>query len=725
MPNTGSWEICGLAHEAPDLLLVWVAHHLDLGATRLSLFLDRPNPRVSAALKEHPRVRVTDCTDWFWMRRARGRPNSPEVRQRTVLQHALDTSRGDWVLHLAMDEFLDTSRDVAHALASQPDHVDFVSLRALERVHVAPPESGSVFDGMFRKQNGVGKQAAVDSADGAAAPCLSRGMSAYAAGRSALRTGRKLVAGLHGPSAADKSRAGHMADIDLLHYDGLTPKHWVAKRLRALAQSAGNGPRDTPARKAQLAELGRLQSANEDLSALYTSLKYLPPDRAEALSGLGLLRQKPFDPRPALSRELPDVAVDLSAATLDAYDILPKGSLPPLPAPIARRTLQPRALDTLPQVSRTQILTCTTDSLHLPDVGGPRQTDWLDPFGAPYLLVLHNAVYYPKGTIATAADPVPLPRQKQRKDLGLLVASDGALYPDSFGKGRFVPGSIGHGSDGDWAAALPEPADTLGGTYLFAELVYAHFGHCLVDMPSRLWPLTEGAVAPDQLDGFLAMGMLGVGPRGKNMPGFATTLLEAYGVPREMLTVADRPVRIERLIVPRRIAPYMGLMHPLFGDVLDRAGDNLTRGAPAAEYPNRVFLSRARLDNDPRSGGDLQALEDIFTRRGFTARHPQDMSLADQVRMAQNATHFAGPIGSQMHLCGFCRKPEAKVFTLAPENFKIQINSQLLQRVGGSETFFFVEQEAQDGPVHRAKWAVRKDDFPRLEAALDAWLQNE
>lgn len=724
MPNTGSWEICGLAHEAPDLVLAWTAHHLSLGATRVSLFLDRPNPRVSAALKAHSRVTVTDCTDWFWTRRTRGRPKSPEARQRTVLQRTLDTSRCDWVLHLAVDEFLDTSVDLVKALATQPDHVDFVSLKALERVHIAPPETGTIFDGVFRRQNGLGKQAAVDAADGAAAPCLHKGMSAYAAGRAALRTGRKLVTGLHGPAAAEKSRAGQLPDVDLLHFDGLTPKHWVAKRLRALAQSAGNGPRDTPARKAQLAELGRLHSANADLSTLYTTLTYLPPKRAQALSDLGLLRHKPFDPRAALSRELPNVAVDLSAAALDAFDIKPKGPPPALPAPVAQRPLHPRAIDSLPKISRAQILTCTTDSLHLPDVGGPRQTDWLDPFGAPYLLVLHNAVYYPKGTIATAADPVPLPRHKQRKDLGLLVASDGTLYPDSFGKGRFVPGAIGCDPAGDWSAALPEPTETLGGTYLFAELVYAHFGHCLVDMPSRLWPLVEGAVHREQLDGVLAMGMLGVGPRGKNLPEFATTLLAAFGVPREMLTVADRPVRIERLIVPRRIAPYMGLMHPLFGEVLDRAGRNLTRDTPADAPPNRVFLSRARLDKDPRSGGDLQALEDIFTRRGFTACHPQEMSLADQVRMAQTATHFAGPIGSQMHLCGFCQQPGAKVFTLAPENFKVQINSQLLKRVGGTETFFCVKEQAQDGPVHRAKWAVGKDDFGRLEAALDAWLQD-
>ncbi len=389
----------------------------------------------------------------------------------------------------------------------------------------------------------------------------------------------------------------------------------------------------------------------------------------------------------------------------------------------------PRALDRLRRVDdMAALLASDDDAIFLPDYSADKsrpKRGWMDPFGTPYVIALRNAVFYPQHALEQRQPPprdVP-ERGLGRGQLGLVVAQDGAVYPDGLGKSYLIHSCIDMPDPASrWEAALPPVRQTLTGTHLFAELFYAHFGHCLTDMPARLWPLHEGLLSLDQIDSVLGMGLLGTGRRGERLPGYAADLLRAYGAPKRRCTFAAKPVRVERLILPRRLSPYSGLMHPAFARTMRRAGDVLAQAAEPRDRPKRLFLSRSRLKDDPRAGDGMDLLDALFERKGFAVIHPQDHPLAEQAALLQGATHVAGSVGSQVHLCAFARTPGVKVLTIGPGYFKLDINEKLIADLGGEETHFLIDLPRPPGPRHRGRWDFEAAMVPELEAVIDGWV---
>ncbi len=84
----------------------FAAHHLDLGAHRLFLYLDDDNPSAFEALKQHPRIRVFRADPDHW--RSANRPVKHQARQTANARHAYLRKAADidWIAHIDVDEFL-------------------------------------------------------------------------------------------------------------------------------------------------------------------------------------------------------------------------------------------------------------------------------------------------------------------------------------------------------------------------------------------------------------------------------------------------------------------------------------------------------------------------------------------------------------------------------------------------------------------------------------------
>ncbi|MDD9716947.1 glycosyltransferase family 2 protein [Dinoroseobacter sp. PD6] len=321
MPKS-QWDIVALAQEAPDLILAWAAYHLNLGVRRINLFLDTSIPRVEAVLGNHPRVRLAVCDDAFWQNHPAGaRPPKQGPRQKAILQDVVDHSTADWVFHIDVDEFLWTPDDLDELLAAQPPEIEHVATRAQERVYLGPPDPGNIFDGAFRVQTTRRYLEDAEAADGAATPYLQRGMTAYCGGKSAFRPRIGLAVGIHGPKPP-KPATGRLLDtLDLLHFDGLTPKHWVNKRLRLLRQQPNARRNETEHRQRQLLKMDTLQGDPEALREFYLLLKQYTPERAGTLEAMGLLKTHAFDPTIGIATEFPGVDLDLSMDAFDTFKI--------------------------------------------------------------------------------------------------------------------------------------------------------------------------------------------------------------------------------------------------------------------------------------------------------------------------------------------------------------------------------------------------------------------
>ncbi len=121
----------------------------------------------------------------------------------------------------------------------------------------------------------------------------------------------------HAPRVQGARAPSALADAAVvLHFDGLTPLHWLIKLKRYAAHDPGQWDRFlAPHRRAQLAFIREHQNVPEAIRAFHDRLKQA--SELPALEAAGLVQPLTFDPAPALNRWLGATA-DLSVAGFDA-----------------------------------------------------------------------------------------------------------------------------------------------------------------------------------------------------------------------------------------------------------------------------------------------------------------------------------------------------------------------------------------------------------------------
>ena len=101
----------------------FVAHHLDIGARHVYLYLDAPDADVTALLRDHPQVTLTLCDASYWKKMGKNRPDAHQLRQTFNATQAL--KRADehvhWLGHIDVDEFVLSSKKLSTVLKSVPD----------------------------------------------------------------------------------------------------------------------------------------------------------------------------------------------------------------------------------------------------------------------------------------------------------------------------------------------------------------------------------------------------------------------------------------------------------------------------------------------------------------------------------------------------------------------------------------------------------------------------
>jgi len=100
------WGIVNTVKAAKQDVLGFVAYHLQRGAHRLYIYLDAPDDATFAALKAHPKVRVTQTDNAYWLKKG-GRPHKHQPRQTLNAADAYSKRvEVNWLTHIDHDEFL-------------------------------------------------------------------------------------------------------------------------------------------------------------------------------------------------------------------------------------------------------------------------------------------------------------------------------------------------------------------------------------------------------------------------------------------------------------------------------------------------------------------------------------------------------------------------------------------------------------------------------------------
>ena len=151
MSNLPTWGVVATIKAPARDILDFAAHHLDLGAHRVHVYLDAPNPQAEAALRDHPKCRVIHCDDGYWRRRRKraGRPEAHQPRQSLNATHCLRRrAQVDWLAHIDVDEFLWPDTPLPEQLAALPAATRSARVRPVEALAPDPdhpPPAGTTW----------------------------------------------------------------------------------------------------------------------------------------------------------------------------------------------------------------------------------------------------------------------------------------------------------------------------------------------------------------------------------------------------------------------------------------------------------------------------------------------------------------------------------------------------------------------------------------------------
>lgn len=235
-----------------------------------------------------------------------------------------------------------------------------------------------------------------------------------------------------------------------------------------------------------------------------------------------------------------------------------------------------------------------------------------------------------------------------------VVGTDRVLYADTFRRSPHLtqrhvrPVAPRFGTPrADWSRSARE----LPGTYLHLDNEFrGHFGHVLTETAGRAWTWPEAR----ELDPSVRA-LVGATRKRPTITEWEAEIYEAFGIPRDRLTVIDGPVKVERLISGTSLFSNLDYVHPLITQAWDLAGDRLAAAASTIERPRRIFVSRRE---DKRSCRNSAAVEKYFGTYGFTTVYPEDWPIGEQVALFRGADVIAGFAGSGMFQIALVKQPK-------------------------------------------------------------------
>ena len=301
MSSHPTWGVVSTIKAPARDILNFAAHHLDLGAKRVHVYLDKDNPQARAALKAHPKCRVIVTDDGYWRRR-KGRPDKHQPRQTANATHCYSRMKDvDWLAHIDVDEFLWPTGPLPAQLAALPADTRSARIHPIEALAPDPddpPPSGQVWcKGHARHQGPRRKQ--TTEIYPTYGDHLNGGFLSHVAGKVLVRTGQDNVSLRIHNAFFDKVQDPAPARLDstkLVHLHAHSWDHWLQMyRFRLTQGSYRASLRPTPTPDGMGITMNRLfallekEGGETSLAAFYREVCTATPDLRARLDKHGQL----------------------------------------------------------------------------------------------------------------------------------------------------------------------------------------------------------------------------------------------------------------------------------------------------------------------------------------------------------------------------------------------------------------------------------------------------
>lgn len=144
------WGIVSTVRGSMRQVARFIAFHLDLGANRIHIHLDVPDPHLAERLS-HPKVRFTQCDDAYWAGKPNQARSTHQMRQVFNATRMYRISKLDWLAHIDLDEVILAPARMADLLAGVDPDVAFVTVEPVEMLdsagdphHFKRPAEGAI-----------------------------------------------------------------------------------------------------------------------------------------------------------------------------------------------------------------------------------------------------------------------------------------------------------------------------------------------------------------------------------------------------------------------------------------------------------------------------------------------------------------------------------------------------------------------------------------------------
>lgn len=243
MSRPPTWGVVSTIKAPATDILNFAAHHLDLGAHRVFIYLDAPNEVAFNALKSHPKCRVTLTDEGYWKRR-KGRPDMHQSRQTANASHCYRRGQQvNWLTHIDVDEFLWPSTPLTNQLSGLPDTTRSARIRPIEALAAdpadPPPEGQLWCKGFARLQRQ--RREETNAIYPTYGDHLNGGFLSHVAGKVFVRTGLQNVSLRIHNAFIDKKADPNPPELDqtrLVHLHAHSWEHWQALFRFRIAQGS-------------------------------------------------------------------------------------------------------------------------------------------------------------------------------------------------------------------------------------------------------------------------------------------------------------------------------------------------------------------------------------------------------------------------------------------------------------------------------------------------------
>lgn len=241
-----------------------------------------------------------------------------------------------------------------------------------------------------------------------------------------------------------------------------------------------------------------------------------------------------------------------------------------------------------------------------------------------------------------------------RKDLKIWQGEHAIVFPRRIGsREQFVNGQGGVlDREGQFVPLSANPG-RIGGMYpledilyqdekvVFCGYLYQHWGHFLVESTARLWYFLEQDPTVEKYVFFLDEN------EDRTVRGNFREFLELLGI-WEKAEFISRPTRYREMIIPEPAYLCMQYWSENYIAVFDAAARNAVID-PSWTAPERIFFTRSHFAKNSGYEFGMDALDDFFSKNGFTVLAPERLSLSQMIHYIRSASIVASISGTLPH----------------------------------------------------------------------------